>query len=149
MSRKWAVLAVSMSCCALVFAGLSIAGVEEGSPLEKIMEKVNKSNLSLKKNVRTLVAFKKANNGKDVADAAEAIGKLAKEAREIKDAAKKAKDVPNPIATWDELMDNLITSTDGLAQAANKGDYEASKAAFKSLSVRCTNCHEKFRVDEP
>ena len=49
-----------------------VVRMESAASLEKIMEKVNKSNIALKKNVRTLVAFKKANNGKDVAADAEA-----------------------------------------------------------------------------
>jgi cytochrome c556 len=148
MSRKWAVLAVSMVSFGLLSAGLSIAADDE-SPLHPIMEKVNKASVTLKKNVRTPVNFKKAGNGKDVAADAETIVKLAKQARDIKDAAKKAKDVPNAVATWDELMDNLISSSEEVAKAASKGDYEASKAASKAMSSRCTACHEKFRIDEP
>jgi cytochrome c556 len=147
MSRKWVTLAVSVVSFALLFAGLSMADDDE-SPLAKIMEKVNKSSLTVKKSVRTPVAFKKANNGKDVATEADTLVKLAKEAREITDAAKKAKDVPKPIDTWHELMDNFIGSTQTLAKAANKGDYEASKDAYKSVTARCAACHEKFRVDE-
>jgi cytochrome c556 len=149
MSRKWVVLAASMLSFALLSAGLSLADDDEkGKALEKIMEKVNKTNLTLKKNVRSAVAFKKANNGKDVATDAEELVKLGKEAKAIKDAAKKAKDLPNAVATWDELMDGFINTSEGLAKAAHKGDYEASKDAFKSLTARCAACHEKFRVDD-
>lgn len=149
MSRKWALLAASTVSIGLLSAGLSMADDDE-SPLHPIMEKVNKASVSLKKNVRTPVNFKKANNGKDVAADADTIVKLAKQAREIKDAAKKAaKEVPNAVAVWDELMDNLIVSTEEVSVAANKGDYEKSKAASKTMSSRCTACHEKFRIDEP
>jgi cytochrome c556 len=149
MSRKWVVLGTSMVSFALLSAGLSLASDDEkGKALEKIMEKVNKTNLALKKSTRTLPAFKKADNGKDVAKDAEELVKLGKEARAIKDAAKKAKDLPNAIATWDELMDGFITSSESLAKAAHKGDFEASKDAYKTLTTRCTTCHEKFRVDD-
>src|SRR5262245_10445934 len=114
MSRKWALLAASMVSIGLLAAGISVPEGDE-APLHPIMEKVNKASVSLKKNVRTPVNFKKANNGKDVATDADTIVKLAKQARDIKDAAKKAKDVPNAVTVWDQLMDNLIASTEDVS----------------------------------
>jgi cytochrome c556 len=147
MSRKWIALASSMVSVAFVVTGLALAADDEG-PLHGLMEKVNKNNNSIKKAIRTPVAFKKAGNGKEVATQAEDLVKLAKKAKEITDAAKKAKDVPNAIETWNTLMDALIKSGDEVAVAANKGDYLAAKAAHKTMTAKCTACHEKFRIED-
>jgi soluble cytochrome b562 len=133
-----------MFTVAFVATSLSIAAYDEG-PLHELMEMVNKN---IKKAVRTPVAFKKAGNGKEVATQAEDLVKLAKKAKDIKDAAKKAKEVPNAIETWNTLMDALIKSGDEVADAASKGDYQAAKAAHKTMTAKCAACHEKFRIED-
>src|SRR5262249_3867762 len=150
MNRKWSALAVTMVAVALAAAGASSADDEKATPLEKIMEKINKKNLAITKAVRTPVAFKKANNGKDVAKEAEDMIKLAKEAREIKDAAKKAKDVKDPESKWNELMDAFIKASEGLAAEAGKDGVTQAQAkkAHATVKTSCSNCHNVFRVEE-
>jgi cytochrome c556 len=136
-----------MFAVAFVATSISIAADDEG-PLHGLMEMVNKDNNAIKKAVRTPVAFKKAGNGKEVATQAEDLVKLAKKAKDITDAAKKAKDVPNAVETWKTLMDALIKSGDEVADAASKGDYQAAKAAHKTMTAKCAACHEKFRIED-
>jgi cytochrome c556 len=147
MSRKWIVLvAVAMVSVAFVITRASTADDDEG-PLHALMEKVNKTSLSIKKAVRTQAAFEKASDGKDVASLAEDLVKFASQAKEIKDAAKQAKDVPKPLETWNTLMESLIKSGDEVARAAKEGDYLATKAAYNTMAKQCAPCHDKFKKD--
>jgi hypothetical protein len=146
MSWKWIVLAAA----ATVSAGFVVTGsttADDERPLERLMQKVNKTSLSIKKAVRTSATFKKAGNGKDVASDAEDLVKSAKEAKKILDAAKEAKDVPNALESWNKLMDALIQSGEDVAQAAKKGDYAAAKAAQLSMAKQCAPCHDQFKKD--
>ena len=88
-------LAFLLSAGFLVVLGIaagssrSQAQDKEESPLEKIMEKVNKHNSLITKGVRNQVNFAKSQ--KDVEKSAKELAKLAKEAKPIKDAVGKAK----------------------------------------------------------
>jgi cytochrome c556 len=141
------VLAAAMFSVSALTVGISAAD-DEDSPLHKLMEQVNAKNLVITKGVRTAVAYKKSQ--KDVADSAEALVKLAKEAREYKDAVKKAKDVPNAPAKWNELMDSFASSAEKLAVAASKpGSTQVqAKDAHTAVKKTCTECHNVFRVEE-
>ena len=101
----------------LVAPSFSRAADDE-SPLEKIMEKVNKHNSVIQKGVRNKIAFTKAQ--KDVENSAKELVKLAKEAKDMKDAAKKAKEVANPEKKWDEYIDELIKTSEELEKVAAK-----------------------------
>jgi cytochrome c556 len=152
MIRKWLIFAVSaaMLVVAGVVAGpsLSKADDDKESPLEKIMEKVNKNNTIIQKGTRTKVAFAKAQ--KDVKKSAEDLVKLAKLAKPITDAVKKAKDVPEPQKRWDELIGELIKTSEKLGQVAGKPNaaFQDAKDAFGAVKKVCTDCHKDFRVDE-
>jgi cytochrome c556 len=141
------VLAAAMVSVTALTVGVSMAD-DEDSPLHKIMEQVNVKNLVITKGVRTAPAFKKAQ--KDVVASAEELAKLAKQAREYKDAVKKAKDVPNAAAKWDELMDSFASAAEKLAEAAGKpGATNAqAKEAHTAVKKTCTECHNVFRVEE-
>ena len=131
----------------LVGPGFSKAADDE-SPLEKIMEKVNKHNSVIQKGVRNKVAFAKAQ--KDVEKSAKELVKLAKEAKDEKDAAKKAKDVANPEKKWDEYIDELVKTSEELGKVAGKSDatFQDAKDAFAKVKNVCTDCHKDFRVDD-
>ena len=83
-------------------SGLTQAQDKEESPLEKIMEKVNKHNSTITKGTRNKVNFAKSQ--KDVEKSAKELVKLAKEAKPIKDAVNKAKACRTPrrngTSTW-------------------------------------------------
>lgn len=147
MNRKWIVLGAAMVSVTLLVTGLSMAD-DKDSPLHKLMERVQKSNVAITKAVRTAPAFKKAQ--KDVVAGAEELVKLGKEAKEIKDAAKAAKGVEKPVEKWDSLMDDFIKSAEEFAQEAGKSGVTnvQAKAAYKNVSKRCTACHDIFRVEE-
>ena len=151
MIRKCLVFALSagllLGIGILVGPGLSKAADDE-SPLEKIMEKVNKHNSVIQKGVRNKVAFAKAQ--KDVEKSAKELVKLAKEAKDIKDAAKKAKDVANPEKKWDEYIDELVKTSEELGKVAGKSGatFQDAKDAFGKVKNVCTDCHKDFRVEE-
>jgi cytochrome c556 len=149
MTRKWTVLATTMFSVALLAAGFSIADDEKESKLEGIMEKVNKTNNQITKAVRSAAAFKKANNGKDVVKLADELVKLAKEAKPIKDAIKNAKDLKDPEAKWDSLMDEFIKSAEDLGQTAGKtgATQPETKKAHSVVKAKCANCHNIFRIE--
>jgi cytochrome c556 len=132
-----------------VLAGPSFSkAADDESPLGKIMEKVNKNDSTIKKGVRTEVAFKKAQ--KDVEKGAKELVKLAKEAKDIKDAAKKAKDVADPEKKWDEYMDEFIKTSEELGKVAGKAGakFQDAKDAYNKVKNACADCHKDFRKDE-
>jgi hypothetical protein len=147
MLRKWRILAGTMTAITALTVGISMADDEEG-PLHKLMEKVNAKNLAVTKGVRTAVAFKKAQ--KDVVASAEELAKFAKEAKLIKDAVKKAKDVPDAGTKWDKLMDEFAKSAEHLAMVAGQSSATnvQAKEAHTAVKKVCTDCHAVFRVDE-
>ena len=151
MIRKCVVFASSAAVLlglgALVAPSFSRAADDE-SPLEKIMEKVNKHNSVIQKGVRNKVAFAKAQ--KDVETSAKELVKLAKEAKDIKDAAKKAKEVTNPEKKWDDYIDELVKTSEELGKVAGKkgATFQDAKDAFAKVKNVCTDCHKDFRVDE-
>jgi len=142
------ILAAAMVSVTALTVGIAGAD-DEDSPLHKIMEKVQAKNLLILKGVRTKVAFAKSQ--KDVADSAEELVKLAKEARALGgDYIKKAKDVPNPSARWNELMDGFANSSENLAKVAGKSNatHEQAKDAFNTVKKACADCHKDFRVED-
>jgi cytochrome c556 len=148
MRRKWTVLAVTAVGVALLTAGFSIAQVvplEPLTPLAKIMEQVNKSNLTITKGVRTAVAYAKSR--KDVVENAQLLVKLGQEARAIPDAAKAQQ---KSYAEWTQLMDNFIKVADGFAKDVSKTSTPQAQAkiAYREVSKACTTCHEVFRIEE-
>ncbi len=148
MPRKWMFLAAVMVSMSVVTVGVAGAD-DEDSPLHKLMERVNAKNLAITKGVRTAVAFKKAQT--DVVAAAEDLAKLAKEARELgKDTIKKAKEVPDAAAKWNELMDQFASTSQNLAKVAGKpsANQEEAKAAHTAVKKACTDCHTIFRIEE-
>jgi cytochrome c556 len=147
MQRKWIILGAVMVLMTALTVSLT-AAADEDSPLHKLMEQVNAKNLAITKGVRTAVAYKKAQP--EVVTSAEELVKLAKEAREIKDAVKKAKDVPNAAGKWTELMDSFATASDALAKVAAKSSTTQvqAKDAHTAVKKTCTECHNVFRVDE-
>jgi cytochrome c556 len=151
MIRKWLLFAASaaMLVVAGIFAHSSNSRADdEERPLEKIMEKVNKNSSIIKKGVRTKVAWAKSQ--KKVEESAKDIAKLAKQAKPIKDAVNKAKDVANPQKRWDELISELIKTSEKLGEVAGKpkATQPDAKKAFDSLNKVCTDCHKDFRIDE-
>jgi cytochrome c556 len=148
MPRKWMILAAVMVSVSVLIVGVSMAQ-DEDSPLHKVMEQVNAKSLAITKGVRTAVAFKKAQA--DVAVAAEELHKLAKQAKGLgADHIKKAKDVPDAAAKWNELMDSFASSSDNLAKVAAKPSTTQveAKSAHTALKKVCTDCHTVFRIEE-
>ena len=154
MQRKWTVLAVvAMASCIALASGLSLA--DEDSELHKIMEQVNAKNATITKGVRTQVNFAKAQE--HVVKSAEDLVKLAKKAKAYHDAVKKAKDVPNAGEKWNQMMDQLITTSKNLAEVAKKNGttptqtkkiWEESKTAHTAVKKSCSECHNVFRIEE-
>jgi len=148
MPRKWMFLAAVMASVSVLTVGIAGAD-DEDSPLHKLMERVNAKNLAITKGVRTAPTFKKSQS--DVVAAAEELTKLATEARELgKDTIKKAKEVPNAPAKWNELMDQFASSSANLVKEAGKtnADQVAVKAAHTAVKKSCTECHTLFRIEE-
>src|SRR6516162_2676480 len=95
MTGKWIVFASSAAILVGLGAGIALPNADDvETPLGKIMEKVQKHNLSITKGVRNKVAFKKSQ--KSVEQSAKELVKLAKLAKPLNDAVKKAKDVTEP-----------------------------------------------------
>jgi cytochrome c556 len=130
-------------------SSLSQAQDKEESPLEHIMEKVNKHNTTITKGTRNQVNFAKAQ--KDVEKSAKELVKLAKAAKPIKDAIKKAKELPEAQKKWDEYIDDLIMTSEKLGEVSAKPSATVAdaKSAFNSVKKACADCHKDFRVDEP
>jgi cytochrome c556 len=151
MIRKCLVYASSagalLGIAVLLGPGLSKADDDE-TPLAKIMEKVNKHSNVIKKGVRNKVAFAKAQ--KDVEKSAKELVKLAKDAKSEKDAAKKAKDVANPEKRWDELIDELVKTSEELGKVAAKSEttFQDAKDSWAKVNNVCTDCHKDFRIEE-
>ena len=81
---------------------------------------------------------------------AEELVKLAKEAKPLNEAVKKAKDVANPQQKWDQLIDELIKTSEHLGEVASKPNttFQQAKDAFGAVKKVCTDCHKDFRVDD-
>ena len=131
-----------------ILVGPSFSKTDDESPLEKIMEQVNKHNGIITKGVRNKAAFAKAQT--DVVKSAKELVKLAKKAKDEKDAAKKAKDVANPEKKWDEYLDELVKTSEELSKVADKkgADFQDAKKAFGKVKDVCADCHKDFRVDD-
>ncbi len=127
---------------------LSQAADDDESPLEKIMEKVNKHNSTIQKAVRKRETFVKAQ--KDIVKRSKELITLAKDAKKIKDAVKKAKNVADPVKKWDTYMDDFIKTCENLEKVAGKSDatFQDATDAFKKVSDACADCHRDFRKDE-
>jgi cytochrome c556 len=145
--RKWMVLAAAMVSVSAITVTISVAA-DEDSPLHKIMEQVQIKNLAITKGTRTEVGFKK--DQKTVVTCAEDLAKLAKQAKEYgKDYIKKAKDVSEPQAKWNELMDTFASSSEDLAKVAGKSGAtkDEAKKAFGVVKKACADCHAVFRIE--
>lgn len=131
-----------------ILVGPSFSKTDDESPLEKIMEQVNKHNSVIQKGVRSKPSFAKAQ--KDVEKSAKELVKLAKKAKAEKDAAKKAKDVANPEKKWDEYIDELVKTSEELSKVAGKegANFQDAKDAFAKVKNVCADCHKDFRVDD-
>lgn len=148
MVRKWMVFALSTGLLVTI-AGVGFSGDDDDdSPLEKVMEKVNKANAKIKQGTRNPSAYRKKQ--KEVAANAKELVKLAKASKPMKDALGKAKNEANPQEKWNTLMDAFIEKSEKLSETANKEspDYDATKKAFGAVSKTCTECHMVFRVEE-
>ncbi|SRR5579883_2392219 len=157
MIRKWLVFALSAGILVSIGVGVGrSAGQEEEkeSPLEKIMEKVNKASANINKGTRNLTYFKKSQ--KSVEQNAKELVQLAKKAKPIKDALSRAKAEANPQAKWNEFMDALIKSSEQLekiaakpaeTEAETKKVFDATKKANVVLKKACADCHAVFRID--
>ncbi len=147
MLRKWMVFALSAAFLVAI-AGVGFSLADDDSPLEKVMEKVQKHNNAIKKATRTAVAYKKAH--KEVAKHAKELVKLAKESKPMKEAIGKAKNEANPQKKWDELMDAFIAKSESLSESAGKGSPELDdvKKHFSAVAKTCADCHKVFRVDD-
>jgi cytochrome c556 len=129
-------------------SSLSQAQDKEESPLEHIMEKVNKHNTTITKGTRNKVNFSKAQ--KDVEKSAKELVKLAKSAKPIKDAVKKAKELPEAQKKWDEYIEDLIMTSEKLGDVTAKPSaaFEDARSAFTAVKKACADCHKDFRVDD-
>lgn len=140
MNRKW--LAFPLSAGILIVLGIAagpalLMADDDESPLEKIMEKVNKHNSTIAKAVRNKVNFTKGR--KDVEKSAKELAKLGKEAKPLKDAIKKAKSLADPQKKWDEYMDEFVKTSEKLSEVAGKSDadHQTTKDAFKAVTNSC------------
>jgi cytochrome c556 len=129
-------------------SSLSQAQDKEESPLEHIMEKVNKHNTTITKGTRNKVNFSKAQ--KDVEKSAKELVRLAKSAKPIKDAVKKAKELSDAQKKWDEYIDDLIMTSEKLGDVTAKPSaaFEDARTAFTAVKKACADCHKDFRVDD-
>ena len=150
MIRKWLVFALSAGILVSigVRVGASAGQEEKESPLEKIMEKVNKASADIKKGTRNLTYFQKSQ--KTVEKSAKELVKLGKQAKPIKDALSRAKGEANAQAKWDEFMDALISSSEKLGEVAAKSNatFAETKKAAGVVNKACVDCHAVFRVDD-
>lgn len=147
MNRKWTVLAVTMAGAALTFTLMarSVAAADDESPLQQLMEKVNKTNNSVRNAVKTPVAYKKAGS-KQILEDAEALLKYSKETRDFTEPAKNQKKSQKE---WTDLTDAMIKATEDFIAVvkADKSQADAKKA-FVPVTKSCSDCHAVFRVDE-
>ena len=140
MLRKFAIVALSMT----LLAGISVAADDE-SPLEKLMEKIQKNTNEIRKVTRTAAAYKKG--AESVAKDAEQIIKLAKESRDMKEPSEKEK---KPLAEWQKLTDDMIHATEELAKicADSKSTQVQAKEAFTTYTKTCSACHTVFKKED-
>lgn len=145
MNRKWSVLGGTVAAVALLAATLPAAD-DDDSPLHQTMEKIQASNSTIVKGVRTAVAYKKAQA--DVAKASEEILKLAKETKPLGDGPAKAQ--KKSVDEWNKLADSFIKEAETFhALATKEGTAQTqAKDGYKAVQKSCTACHEVFRVDE-
>ena len=154
MNRKWIGFAASAALVAAlsISSGLSSAQEkkeEHDTPLGKIMEKVQKHNITITKATRNAAQFKRGQ--KDVEKSAKDLVKLAKEAKPFKEAyLKNAKNETEPQKKWDEIMDAFAKTSHDLAGiAAKEGvSQKEAKSAFQTVKKTCADCHTVFRVEE-
>jgi cytochrome c556 len=151
MIRKWLVFAVSAGFLISLGVGVGLSTAQEekkGGPLENVMEQVQKNYLAITKGTRNAVFFKKSQ--KDVEKSAKELVKLAKQAKPVKHYLKNAKNVSDPAKKWEELVDNLIKSSEKLGEVAGKpaATHAEAKSAFADVKKVCTECHNDFRIDE-
>jgi cytochrome c556 len=150
MLRKWLILGVTMASVSGLVAGVTLADDEDG-PLHKLMEKVNSKGNAVKKAVRTVPAYKKAQTAKEITKHVEELLKLAKESGGMaKEAVKKAKNVKDGEKKWAELNDAYIKELEKFAELIEKPGTQqaAAKSAWGVVNQSCTNCHNDFRVEE-
>jgi cytochrome c556 len=149
MIRKWMGFALSAGLLVSLGAGVTLSRADdEESELEKVMENVQKHNAAIVKGIRNVANFKKYQ--KDVEKSAKELVKLAKKAKPMKDALKNAKDEKDPQSKWNEIMDQLVTTTEKFEKVVAKSGttVQQAKDAFKPVTKSCTECHQVFRVDE-
>ena len=122
---------------------------EQETPLGRIMEKVQKHNISITKGTRNAAAFKK--NQKEVEKSSAELAKLAKQGKQFKEAyLKNAKDESNPQKKWDEIMDAFARTSMDLATvtAKNGTSQKEAKDLFQTVKKTCSDCHTVFRVEK-
>lgn len=154
MRSQWIAAVVSLAAVGMLGLGLSRASLVSATPtpvaldgdgpLHKVMEGVNKQNNTLRKGVRTAVAYKKSYE--EVLASSEEMVKLAKEAKEIKDLAKKL----DKVKEWDELSDKFTESAEQLLSTVKDKEKTQKDAndQWKAMGKTCTECHNVFRIDE-
>jgi cytochrome c556 len=161
MSRKWIGFAVAATLVVASSVATSFSRAQDepkhkeddkdAPPLRKIMEKVQKINLSLGKATRNAASFKKSQQ--EVGKMAKDLAKLAKDSKPHKEAyLKNAKDETDPkkrVEKWDEIMDAFAKTSDYLASAAGKqgSDQKKVKDLFQDVKKTCADCHTVFRVE--
>jgi len=154
MRSKWIAAVVSLAAVGMLGLGLSQASsvsstpvpvaLDGDGPLHEIMEGVNKQNNTLRKGVRTAVAYKKSYE--EVLAASEEMVKLAKKAQEVKEYAEKL----NKIKEWNDLSQKFTESAEQLLTIV-KDKQKTQKEAndqWKAMGKTCTDCHNVFRIDE-
>jgi cytochrome c556 len=151
MIRKWMVFALSAGLLVSLGIGVKLSLAdddEEKSELGKIMDNVQKHHLDINKGVRTPSTYKKSQ--KDIEKKTKEMVKLIKKAKPMKDALKKAKDEKDPQKKWGELCDALVKELEKFEKVVAKSDSKGpeAKAAYRTVSRSCTDCHEVFRIDE-
>ncbi|WP_158633406.1 cytochrome c [Tautonia sociabilis] len=146
MLRKWLALAASVSCVAILTAGLSAAAPQEEETLEELMEKVSTANNKINRYIRTPVSFKKSQD--EIVSLAKELVELGKKSRENEEALDKAKDVEKPKEKWQALMDDMIKHTETLVKQAEAGDQGLAKDAHTEVKKACAECHKVFRVED-
>ena len=131
----------------LVAPSFSRAADDE-SPLEKIMEKVNKHNSVIQKGVRNKVAFAKAQ--KDVETAPKNSSSSPRKPRTSKTPPRRPRKSPTPKRSGTNTSTSSSRPREELGKVAGKKDatFQDAKDAFTKVKNVCTDCHKDFRVDE-
>jgi cytochrome c556 len=149
MIRKWLIFTLSAGLLVSLGAGVRFSQADdEESELGKVMEKVQKENAAIVKGIRNVANFKRYQ--KDVHKSAKELMKLAKKAKPMKDALTKAKDEKDPQKKWNEIMDDLLKTTEKFEKVVAKSGttVQEAKDSFKPVTKSCADCHAVFRVDE-